>query len=629
MFGLGLAIDYSMFIVSRFQSYRKAYPEADVLDIVEKTVNTAGKTVGISALTVFLALSGGLLFEEYFLTSICLAVMLAALTSAVAANSFFVSMLAALNERVFSCPVPARFYEAFNSIFLLFPSFSSSKSKKMSDSEETETERESQSESKHGDSEFVGTLSFKQNPSVPLVAFGSDIEARGTNKSQSNRAGPDDSANEQDSFWWKLAEFVIAHPIAIFLSSSAFLISLSIYFLVVVQYGDTDPTVLPITSPVRTVYDALSDGDFPLYGHSNIYIYIQTKPQYPITSSMFLDSLQQFQDAVYAKSYGDKIANTYSMIDIGNVNFTFSDYVDLYADPYAPQYINYTEALLSPLSLINFQENCTYVQFSLTVGPYTSEAKHIVRSLRSMTKSNDYFYDTTNQESMIRTILVTGEPAINLDLYISLEKGIPAWISIQMIAIFTILMLMTRSLLIPLKAVILSVLSLGATFGLIQLLFQSTYKPTNDALGFVPSGYFSGSYMIFIFSVAFGLSVDYEVFLLSRILESYKQTNDLTLSIKRGMTRTGGIITSAAIMLATTTFAFIGCQVYFIKVIGVGIAMAVVLDSTIIRMLLVPATIVLFGTYNFYIPEPLGKLVDYMGFQETEIVEPASAKVEK
>jgi uncharacterized membrane protein YdfJ with MMPL/SSD domain len=124
-----------------------------------------------------------------------------------------------------------------------------------------------------------------------------------------------------------------------------------------------------------------------------------------------------------------------------------------------------------------------------------------------------------------------------------------------------------------------------------------------------------GSNLIFIFSVAFGLSVDYEVFLMCRIQEEYKRTGNNRESILRALVETGGIITSAAIMLGITTFAFIGSAVYFIKVIGVGIAIAVVVDSTLIRALMVPAILTLMGDSNWYCPEPLGKLVDFIGLQ--------------
>jgi RND superfamily putative drug exporter len=127
-----------------------------------------------------------------------------------------------------------------------------------------------------------------------------------------------------------------------------------------------------------------------------------------------------------------------------------------------------------------------------------------------------------------------------------------------------------------------------------------------------------GSNIIFIFSVAFGLSVDYEVFLLSRVLEEYKILKNIDLAVIHAVQKTGGLITSAAVMLAVTTIAFIFAKIYFIKLIGVGIAVAVVLDATIIRMILVPASIKLFGEYNFYCPYYLKKVVDFVGLVESE-----------
>ena len=135
-------------------------------------------------------------------------------------------------------------------------------------------------------------------------------------------------------------------------------------------------------------------------------------------------------------------------------------------------------------------------------------------------------------------------------------------------------------------------------------------------LDFTANGYIDGSNVIFIFSIAFGLSVDYELFLISQIQENYLLCKDTRKAILLALQKTGGIITSAAIMLSLVTAAFLNSAVSFIKLIGMGIAIAVMLDATIVRMLLVPATITLFGSWNWYCPEFLVKAIDWLNIQE-------------
>ena len=130
----------------------------------------------------------------------------------------------------------------------------------------------------------------------------------------------------------------------------------------------------------------------------------------------------------------------------------------------------------------------------------------------------------------------------------------------------------------------------------------------------------SRTQIIFIFSIAYGLSVDYELFLISQIRESFLKHQNTELAILEGLTRTGSLITSAAIMLATTTFAFVGSQVSFIKFIGVGIAVSVVIDATVVRMLLVPSVLILMGDYNWYCPAWLARIIDAFGISDDHVV---------
>ena len=203
-----------------------------------------------------------------------------------------------------------------------------------------------------------------------------------------------------------------------------------------------------------------------------------------------------------------------------------------------------------------------------------------------------------------------------LDLYEDLASTLPAWLIVMFGSVFILLLLMTGSVVIPIKAVLYSVLSLGALVGLIVMLFGE--HGLTAALNFQTSGYFDGTNIIFICAIAFSLSVDYEIFLISQIQEIYHEIGDTREAVARGLQRSGQLITSAALMFALVTAAFLGSDLYFIKVIGLGIAMAVILDATLSRMILVPATLSLLGEWCWYCPGPLRSVIEFIGIQEVK-----------
>jgi uncharacterized membrane protein YdfJ with MMPL/SSD domain len=175
---------------------------------------------------------------------------------------------------------------------------------------------------------------------------------------------------------------------------------------------------------------------------------------------------------------------------------------------------------------------------------------------------------------------------------------------------------MTGSLVMPLKAIILNTLSLSATFGALVWIFQEGHL--QNVLGFQSNGSIDGTQTILIFALAFGLSMDYEVFLLSRIKEQFDATGDNRQAVASGLQRTGWLITSAALLLAVVLGAFSTSKIVFIQEIGVGLAIAVVMDATLVRALLVPATMRLLGRWNWWAPAPLAALWQRVGLSESE-----------
>jgi uncharacterized membrane protein YdfJ with MMPL/SSD domain len=201
---------------------------------------------------------------------------------------------------------------------------------------------------------------------------------------------------------------------------------------------------------------------------------------------------------------------------------------------------------------------------------------------------------------------VTGSAAFLTDFKNQIINRIPYAVAVIALATFILLFLMTGSVLIPIKALIMNTLSLGAVFGALVWIFQD--GNASGVLGFHAFGAIEMWVPIIVFVFAFGLSMDYEVFLLSRVREQYDRTGDNAGAVAVGLQCTGGIITSAALLLLVVVGAFSASGITFIKLVGVGMIVAVLIDATVVRALLVPATMRLLGRANWWAPAPLRRL---------------------
>jgi RND superfamily putative drug exporter len=219
---------------------------------------------------------------------------------------------------------------------------------------------------------------------------------------------------------------------------------------------------------------------------------------------------------------------------------------------------------------------------------------------------------------------VGGIAASTMDVRQMLAERTPIAIGVVVLATLILLFLMTGSVAIPIKAVVMNVLSLGASFGALVWVFQD--GNLSGLLGFDPVGSIDLWLPVIIFLFAFGLSMDYEVFLLSRIKEIHDRTGDNNLSVSLGLQNTGRIITSAALLIVVVFAGFAAGETLTIKQLGVGLALAVIVDATIVRSLLVPATMKLLGEWNWWAPAPLRRLHDRFGIAEPRSApEPSSA----
>jgi RND superfamily putative drug exporter len=220
---------------------------------------------------------------------------------------------------------------------------------------------------------------------------------------------------------------------------------------------------------------------------------------------------------------------------------------------------------------------------------------------------------------------VGGDPAETVDYRHGLESRLPFAIAIVVIATFILLFLMTSSVVLPFKAIVMNVLSLGATFGALVWIFQDGHLAS--LLGFDPPGALDLIMPVVVFVFAFGLSMDYEVFMLARIKEAYDETGDNDAAVAIGLQRSGKIITSAALLIVIVFAGFTAGEIVAMKQLGLGLALAVVIDATIVRCLLVPATMKLMGKWNWWAPKPLARLHAKFGLPESLPVDESSRTV--
>jgi RND superfamily putative drug exporter len=239
-----------------------------------------------------------------------------------------------------------------------------------------------------------------------------------------------------------------------------------------------------------------------------------------------------------------------------------------------------------------------------------STARHLVTELRQ-------------HRPAFRT-WVTGQEAFLTDFNTTIAQRLPYALAIIALATFALLFLMTGSVLIPVKALVMNSLSLGATFGALVWVFQDGHL--SSLLGFTAFGAIEAWIPVIVFAFAFGLSMDYEVFLLSRIKECHDECGDTNNAVANGLQRSGKIITSAAFLVIIVFLGFASGKTLGIKEFGLAMAIAVAVDATLVRCVLVPATMTLLGRANWWAPAPLRRLHRRLGLHEVP-AHPATAAV--
>jgi trehalose monomycolate/heme transporter len=511
--GLGLAIDYSLFIVTRFRE-ELAANEADVRGALQRTMRTAGRTILFSGLTVGTSLITLLLFPEVFLRSMGWGAMAATLVALLAALTILPALLAILGR-------------------------------------------------------LVNALSFQH------------LFRRMVPERRVRVSAPDQGQ------WYRLAQTVMRFPVPVAVATIGLLVLLGTPFLHA-SFSSPDQRLLPPEKSARVVFEQLQQ-NFPQQSGEGI----------PIAITMTGNALSP-ANLARLDGYVRQIETIPGVLAVKSLvtvdpSLSLAAYQQLYANPAAnPQ--------LATAAAVYANGNATKVIVDTNALQRSSAATQIVSQLRATQAPKGF------------TTLVGGATAQQVDLFASLRATIPWALVVIAGAVLVLLFLLTGSLVLPLKALLLNVLSLSATFGALVWVFQDGHL--QSLLGFQSVGSLDSTQPVLIFGLAFGLSMDYEVFLLSRIKEQFDLTGDNRAAVALGLQRIGGLITSAALLLAVVVGAFVTAKIIFIQEIGLGVALAVVMDATVVRGLLVPAMMRLLGRWNWWAPSPLRAWQHRIGLSE-------------
>ena len=508
LLGLGLGVDYSLLLTSRFREELSKRPTAEdrhvsVTESVRITVATAGRAVFFSGLTVLLGLAGLVLFEFMILRSVGIA---GAIVVALA-------VLAALT---------------------LLPAL--------------------------------------------LTLFGGHLDRLAVRRVAVRPAseGP----------WARLARRVMDHPVAVLVPTLALLLLLGSPFLHV-RFNAPDAMILPASVPSRAAFDRLRDA----FGEGEFApIVIAVRTGGPATSPANLASLFEYSRRVAADP---RVSRVDSLVDV-DPRMTLAQYQLLYADPNGPR-DRFTATVLASTT----KGDLTAFTIITPFGPNRDEGRALVRELRAPAGP------LTAPAGM--SILVGGGAADVTDVVDGVAADFPRTAIFIIVTTYLVLFALLRSVILPAKALVMNALSITASFGALVWIFQD--GNLSAIFGFQPVGFVETTQPVILFCVLFGLSMDYEVFLLSRMKEVWDTTGDNTEAVARGLERSGRIVTSAALIVVVVAGSFAFADIVLIKALGLGVAIAVALDATVVRALLVPSTMRLLGRWNWWMPARLERLM--------------------
>lgn len=507
LIGLGVAIDYSLFIVNRFREELRR--TASVETAIERSMATAGRAIAFSGLTVAIGLSGMFFYQGTFLSSMGIAGAIVVAFAVLYGLTFLPALLAMLGPRVDLLRVP-----------------------------------------------------------LP----------RG-------RGG----------FWRSVSTGVMRRPVLVLIPVLAFVLWTASPFLQI-QLAIGDENLLPERAESRRGSDLLR-AEFP----DRDLVPITIVAHFPGGEPLAPERVAALYDVSRRAAAMEGVRRVEGPLDL-DPSLDLARYQALYAAP--------RETLPAPIRSALAQSVGEHIVVLSALSPLdrtTDEAHDLVRRVRALP-------DPPGGE-----LLVTGLSAFDIDIAeLIAERSVPAiaWI---VGATCLVLFLLLGSVVLPLKAVVMNLLSIATSFGAMVWIFQQGHL--SEQLGFTAAP-IDPTLPVIMFCIVFGLSMDYEVLLLSRIQEEYGRVRDNARAVAEGLERSGRLITGAAAIMVGVFGAFALAEVVIIKAVGLGQAIAIAIDATLVRALVVPSTMRLLGDVNWWAPRPLARLYRRLGLAETS-VEPA------
>ena len=505
LIGLGVSIDYSLFVVSRYRDELQA--GSSRAEAMARTMATAGRAITFSGMTVAVGLSAMLFYQGTFLASMGAAGGIAIAAAVFYGLTFLPALLAILGPRVNLLTLPV-----------------------------------------------VG-----RRP----------VAGRGV--------------------WHGLATWVMRRPLLALVPTLGLLLAMGTPFLHLrLANGSVDE--LPLRLEARQGYDNLVSS-FPGQDQTDFTVVLRYPRGSPLTATRVGDQYD-LSRRIAAMPGVLRVNSAYD----GGGSLGRSDYQRLYTgDP----------ARLPPdarLALDQTVGKNVVLMTAVSNQPASSDAaRSILKSLRGERVGDG------------GEVLVTGETAFDVDVINFIVGRTPIAVGFVVLVTYVVLFLLTGSVVLPLKAVVLNLLSISASFGALVWIFQDGHLATQ--LGFTPQS-IDPSVPVILFAIVFGMSMDYEVLLVSRIHEEFVRTGDNTLAVAAGLERSGRLITGAAAIMLAVFLAFGLAEVVLIKSIGLGLAIAIALDATIVRALLVPAVMRVLGPVTWWAPRRLRLLHHRIGLAD-------------
>jgi RND superfamily putative drug exporter len=508
LIGLGVAIDYSLFIVNRFRDELASGASRE--DAVARSMSTAGRAITFSGVTVAVGLSAMLFFQGTFLASMGAAGAIVVALAVIYGLTFLPALLSVMGPSVDRLRLP-----------------------------------------------FLGGR-----------------KPAGTGA------------------WHSMAVWVMRRPWAVLVPALALLLLAGTPFLQLrLANGDVD--VLPPANQARQGFDTLVS-DFPGQDQTAI----DAAVYYPDTTALTSDHVGDIYDLTRRLAALPNVLRVESIVNVdANVgaSLTRADYQRLYSGPTTQLPIGLQQALD-----LGSGKHLVLITVVTNKQGTSDEARALVTAVRAESVPGGQ-------------VLATGPTAFDLDIVNYILQRTPIAVGSVILVTYVILFLLTGSVVLPLKAVVTNLFSISASFGAMVWIFQQGHL--SQQLGFTPQS-IDPSVPVILFSIVFGMSMDYEVLLISRIQEEYQRTGDNQAAVAMGLEKSGRLITGAAAIMVAVFLAFALADVVIIKAIGVGLAIAIAVDATIVRILVVPSVMRILGRANWWAPRPLAMLHRRIGAGE-------------